>query len=146
MTDYEAIARQLASVNCPTATQQAVVDEAAAALREADQQRTRVEQALVSGAEDMRKARNQILDMLVEIGNLREERDALRARLPSALGCACRFNDDEQQIKWCDPHLALRNNRDQFIEACEALHQRVMRADDRIAALEAERKWAEGKP
>jgi hypothetical protein len=77
--------------------------DAATALREADRQQTRIERALVSGAEDMRKARNQILDMLVEIGNLREDRDKL-------------------------------------IEAGEALHQRVMRADDRIAAPEAERE------
>ena len=142
--DYEAIAKRLDNQGpIPSVL---LCREAAAALRELSRQRTRVEQALVSGAEDMRKARNQILDMLVEIGNLREERDALRARLPSALGCACRFNDDEQQIKWCDPHLALRNDRDQFIEAGEALHQRVMRADARIVALEAERKLAEGKP
>jgi hypothetical protein len=52
MTDYEAIARQLASVNCPTATQQAVVDEASAALRELGAERDRllseIEEILVS--------------------------------------------------------------------------------------------------
>jgi len=95
-TEYEAIAQRLDWMDSQLSK------DAATALREADRQQTRIQQALVSGAEDMRKARNQILDMLVEIGNLREDRDKL-------------------------------------IEAGEALYQRVMREDDRIVALEAER-------
>jgi len=101
MTDYEALAKRLDNQGpIPSVL---LCREAATALREADRQQTRVEQALVSGAEEMRKARNLILDMLVEIGHLHEERD-------------------------------------QLIEAGEALHQRVMRADARIVALEEERR------
>jgi hypothetical protein len=83
MTDYEAIAKRLDNQGpIPSVL---LCREAAAALRKADQQQTRIERALVAGAADMRRARKQIIDMLVEIGNLREERDQLLAWKQSAL-------------------------------------------------------------
>ena len=70
--------------------------------------------------------------------------------IPSVLLCreaaAALRELSRQRIGMLETIGSLIEDRDKLIEAGEALHQRVMRADARIVALEAERMWAEGKP
>jgi len=91
MTDYEAIAQRLASVNCPTATQQAVVDGAAAALQalsifktvaqgEVKKLRARLSLYNSGGFADADALAAKFIDLTAELDRLREERDALAAK------------------------------------------------------------------
>lgn len=64
-----------------------------------------------------------VQERLRELAQAKAELAKYKDSRPSYFGCACRFDDEENQTKWCAHHAALRDELVALRAECERLRE-----------------------